>query len=42
MEQAILSGLQGLINGFLHLDWRSVVMIIVGFGPSVVGDQEGL
>jgi len=31
MEQAILSGLQGLINGFLHLDWRSVVMIIVGF-----------
>ncbi|MBP1740171.1 MAG: sodium ion-translocating decarboxylase, beta subunit [Deltaproteobacteria bacterium] len=31
MEQAILSGLQGLINGFLHLDWRSVVMIFVGF-----------
>lgn len=31
MEQAILGGLQGLISGFLHLDWRSVVMIIVGF-----------
>jgi oxaloacetate decarboxylase beta subunit len=31
MEQAILDGLQGLINGFMHLDWRSVVMIIVGF-----------
>ncbi|MGE5839442.1 MAG: sodium ion-translocating decarboxylase subunit beta [Deltaproteobacteria bacterium] len=31
MEQAILSGLQGLINGFMHLDWRSVVMILVGF-----------
>lgn len=31
MEQAILNGLQGLINGFAHLDWRSVVMIIVGF-----------
>ena len=31
MEQAILEGLKGLIAGFLHLDWRSVVMIIVGF-----------
>jgi sodium ion-translocating decarboxylase beta subunit len=30
MEQAILGGLQGLINGFLHLDWRSLVMIGVG------------
>ena len=30
MEQAIIGGLQGLISGFLHLDWRSVVMIIVG------------
>src|SRR5512136_1258521 len=30
MEQAILSGLQGLINGFLHLDWRSIVMLCVG------------
>jgi oxaloacetate decarboxylase beta subunit len=31
MEQAILDGLRGLIAGFQHLDWRSVVMIIVGF-----------
>ncbi|MBN1102650.1 MAG: sodium ion-translocating decarboxylase subunit beta [Deltaproteobacteria bacterium] len=31
MEEAILGGLQGLINGFLHLEWRSVVMILVGF-----------
>jgi oxaloacetate decarboxylase beta subunit len=30
MEQAIISGLQGLINGFLYLDWRSVVMILIG------------
>jgi sodium ion-translocating decarboxylase beta subunit len=30
MEQAIISGLQGLINGFLHLEWRCVVMIFVG------------
>ena len=30
MEQAIIGGLQGLISGFLHLDWRSVVMLIVG------------
>jgi len=30
MEQAIINGLQGLINGFLHLDWRSLVMIFVG------------
>jgi oxaloacetate decarboxylase beta subunit len=30
MEQAILSGLQGLINGFLSLDWRSIVMLCVG------------
>jgi len=30
MEQAILSGLQGLINGFMYLDWRSVCMILVG------------
>jgi sodium ion-translocating decarboxylase beta subunit len=30
MEQAILGGLQGLINGFLHLDWRSIVMLCVG------------
>jgi carboxybiotin decarboxylase len=30
MEQAILGGLQGLINGFLHLDWRSLVMLGVG------------
>jgi oxaloacetate decarboxylase beta subunit len=30
MEQAILSGLYGLVNGFLHLDWRSIVMIITG------------
>jgi oxaloacetate decarboxylase beta subunit len=30
MEQAIIGGLQGLVNGFLHLDWRSLVMIFVG------------
>ena len=30
MEQAILSGLYGLVNSFLHLDWRSIVMIIIG------------
>ena len=30
MEQAILGGLHGLINGFLHLDWRSIVMLFVG------------
>jgi carboxybiotin decarboxylase len=30
MEQAILGGLQGLINGFLHIDWRSVVMLLLG------------
>lgn len=30
MEEAILGGLQGLINGFLHLDWRSLVMFLVG------------
>jgi carboxybiotin decarboxylase len=31
MEQAILGGLQGLISGFMHLEWRSVVMLCVGF-----------
>jgi sodium ion-translocating decarboxylase beta subunit len=31
MEQAILGGLQGLINGFLQLDWRSIIMLFVGF-----------
>jgi len=30
MEQAILNGLHGLVNGFLHLDWRCIVMIFVG------------
>ena len=30
MEHAIISGLQGLIDGFLYLDWRSAVMIVVG------------
>jgi len=30
MEEAIIGGLQGLINGFVHLDWRSIVMIFVG------------
>ncbi len=30
MEQAVLGGLHGLINGFLHIDWRCIVMIIVG------------
>jgi oxaloacetate decarboxylase beta subunit len=30
MEQAILGGLHGLINGFLHLDWRSLVMLGIG------------
>ncbi len=40
MEQAILGGLQGLINGFLHLDWRSVVMIFVGFGLLYLGIKK--
>jgi oxaloacetate decarboxylase beta subunit len=30
MEQAILGVLQGLVNGFLHLDWRSIIMLCVG------------
>jgi sodium ion-translocating decarboxylase beta subunit len=30
MEHAIISGLQGLIAGFVHLDWRSIVMIFIG------------
>ena len=30
MEQSIISGLQGLINGFLNLEWRSASMILVG------------
>lgn len=30
MEQAIINGLQGLLNGFVHLDWRSIIMIFVG------------
>jgi sodium ion-translocating decarboxylase beta subunit len=40
MEQAILGGLQGLINGFLHLEWRSVVMIIVGFALLYLGIKK--
>lgn len=40
MEQAILGGLQGLINGFLHLDWRSVVMLCVGFGLLYLGIKK--
>lgn len=31
MEQAIIGGLQGLVAGFLHLDWRSIVMLLIGF-----------
>jgi carboxybiotin decarboxylase len=30
MEEAIIGGLQGLLSGFLHADWRSSVMILVG------------
>ena len=30
MEHAIISGLLGLVDGFLSLDWRSAVMIFVG------------
>jgi oxaloacetate decarboxylase beta subunit len=30
MEQAILGGLHGLVNGFFHLDWRCIVMIFIG------------
>jgi sodium ion-translocating decarboxylase beta subunit len=30
MEQAIVNGLQGLGSGFLHLDWRTIVMLIIG------------
>jgi carboxybiotin decarboxylase len=40
MEQAILGGLQGLINGFLHLDWRCIVMIFVGFGLLWLGIKK--
>ena len=40
MEQAILGGLHGLINGFLHLDWRSVVMIFVGFALLWLGIKK--
>ena len=36
MEQSIISGLHGLINGFLHLDWRSASMIIVGLVLALV------
>jgi carboxybiotin decarboxylase len=31
MEQAILGGFQGLTNGFLSLDWRSLIMLFLGF-----------
>jgi sodium ion-translocating decarboxylase beta subunit len=40
MEQAILGGLQGLVNGFLHLDWRSIVMLCVGFGLLWLGIKK--
>jgi carboxybiotin decarboxylase len=30
MEQAIVSGLQGLLNGFLHIEWRTLVMLVIG------------
>src|SRR4030043_388395 len=40
MEQAILGGLQGLINGFLHLEWRSIVMLCVGFGLLYLGIKK--
>jgi Na+-transporting methylmalonyl-CoA/oxaloacetate decarboxylase beta subunit len=40
MEQAILGGLQGLINGFLHLDWRSIVMLCVGGGLLYLGIKK--
>jgi oxaloacetate decarboxylase beta subunit len=40
MEQAILGGLQGLINGFLHLDWRSLVMLGVGCGLLWLGIKK--
>ena len=40
MEEAILNGLQGLINGFLHLEWRSIVMILVGFGLLWLGIKK--
>jgi len=40
MEQAIIGGLQGLISGFLNLDWRSIVMIIVGCGLLWLGIKK--
>ena len=40
MEQAILGGLQGLVNGFLHLDWRSILMLGVGFGLLWLGIRK--
>jgi oxaloacetate decarboxylase beta subunit len=30
MEESILLGLQGLVNGFLHLEWRTLVMFLIG------------
>jgi len=30
MEQAILGGAQGLVNGFLHLNWGTIIMIGIG------------
>jgi sodium ion-translocating decarboxylase beta subunit len=40
MEQAILGGLQGLVNGFVHLDWRSILMLGVGFGLLWLGIRK--
>jgi sodium ion-translocating decarboxylase beta subunit len=40
MEQAILGGLQGLVNGFMHLDWRSILMLGVGFGLLWLGIRK--
>jgi sodium ion-translocating decarboxylase beta subunit len=40
MEQAILGGLQGLVNGFLHLDWRGILMLFVGFALLWLGIKK--
>jgi len=41
MEQAILGGLQGLINGFLNVDWRTFVMLSLGGVLLWLGIKKG-
>ncbi|MBN2031851.1 MAG: sodium ion-translocating decarboxylase subunit beta [Deltaproteobacteria bacterium] len=41
MEHAILGGLQGLTNGFLNLDWRTLVMLFLGCVLLWLGIKKG-